>query len=106
METGTTHKRGLAAIWRLCPGRHALALLAAAVIALQRLIRPDRALNAGQSAYILCNLSSLVYHAGRVFADEVEDGVTPLMAIPYDGIDSKIKREQWAKDHGVNPTMG
>ena len=63
-------------------------------------------IDAGQSAYILGNLSSLVYHAGRVFADEVEDGVTPLMAIPYDGIDSKIKREQWAKDHGVNPTMG
>ena len=65
-----------------------------------------RRIEAGQSAYILGNLSSLVYHAGRVFADEVEDNVGPLMPVPYDGIDSKIRREQWAKDHGVNPTMG
>ena len=49
MDVETKKKRGLAAIWRLCPGRHALALLAAAVIALQRLIRPDRALNAALS---------------------------------------------------------
>ena len=45
MESKTTHKRGLAAIWRLCPGRHLLALCSAALIALHLLTRGDRALN-------------------------------------------------------------
>ncbi|MBR4206289.1 MAG: hypothetical protein IKQ92_12520 [Clostridia bacterium] len=65
-----------------------------------------RRIDAGQSAYILGNLSSLLYHAGRVFADEVDEEFGPLVPAPYNGIDSKIRREQWAKDHGVNLTMG
>ncbi len=65
-----------------------------------------RRIDARQSAYILGNISSLLYHAGRVFADEVEEEFGPLVPVPYDGIDSKIRQEQWAKDHGVNLTMG
>ncbi len=44
METTVTKKRGLAAIWALCPKRHVLLLVSAGLIALHLLTRGDRAL--------------------------------------------------------------
>lgn len=44
METTATKKRGLAAIWALCPRRHALLLAAAGLIALHLLTRGNHAL--------------------------------------------------------------
>ena len=44
METTATKKRGLAAIWALCPKRHVLLLVSAGLIALHLLTRGDRAL--------------------------------------------------------------
>ena len=49
MNTETRQKRGLAAIWALCPVRHVLVLASAALIALHLLTRPNRALNAALS---------------------------------------------------------
>ena len=49
MDVETKKKRGAAAIWNLCPGRHALALLSALLIALHLLTRSNRALNAALS---------------------------------------------------------
>ena len=49
MKVETREKRGFAAIWKLCPGRHVLALVSAGLIALHLLTRPDRALNAALS---------------------------------------------------------
>ncbi len=49
MNVETGKKRGLAAIWRLCPARHVLALASAALIALHLLTRRDRALNTAVS---------------------------------------------------------
>ena len=49
MEQTKEKKRGLAAIWRLCPLRHLLVLFSAAVIALHLLTRSDHALNAALS---------------------------------------------------------
>ena len=46
METKTREKRGLAAIFALCPRRHALLLVSAGLIALHLLTRHDRALMA------------------------------------------------------------
>ena len=45
MERTTEKKRGLAAIWRLCPVRHTLVLLSALVIALHLATRGNYALN-------------------------------------------------------------
>lgn len=50
MNVDTKKKRGLAAIWSLCPARHALCLVSAALIALHLLTRSNRALNAALSA--------------------------------------------------------
>ena len=44
METTATKKRGLAAIWALCPKRHVLLLVSAGLIALHLLTRGDHAL--------------------------------------------------------------
>ena len=44
METTSTKKRGLAAIWKLCPKRHILLLVSAALVALHRLTRADHSL--------------------------------------------------------------
>ena len=49
MEQTKEKKRGLAAIFRLCPVRHVLALLGALVIALHLLTRGDHALNVALS---------------------------------------------------------
>ena len=45
MKNTTTKKRGLAAIFFLCPARHVLALLGALVIALHLATRENYALN-------------------------------------------------------------
>ncbi|MBR1457116.1 MAG: DUF3810 domain-containing protein [Oscillospiraceae bacterium] len=49
MENTGTQKRGLAAIFRLCPARHALLLVSALVVVLHLLTRGSHALNAALS---------------------------------------------------------
>jgi hypothetical protein len=53
MENKTREKRGLAAIWKLCPIRHALILLNAVIIGAHLATRSNYALNRGLSAHFV-----------------------------------------------------
>jgi len=44
---------------------------------------------------------NLLYYAGRMLTEDTEN-VAPVVR---QGVDSKLAREIWAKDHGVNLTM-
>ena len=53
MENKTTQKRGLAAIWKLCPVRHVLILLNALIIGLHLATRGNHALNRALSEHFV-----------------------------------------------------
>ena len=81
MEQLTTKKRGLAAIFRLAPGRHVLLLVSAAVIALHLATRTNRALNVWLSEHAVRPLHRLLGRVNSVFPFSVAELLIALAAV-------------------------
>lgn len=54
-----------------------------------------------QNPYLFNCAVNLLYYAGRILTEDTEN-TAPVVR---QGVDSKLAREIWAKDHGVRMTM-
>ena len=61
----------------------------------------EKVMNRNDRQYLARAIGDLLYNIGRVMCDQVPDEPRMMRV----GVDSKLKREIWAKEHGINLTM-
>ena len=102
MENKTTQKRGLAAIWKLCPVRHVLILLNALIIGLHLATRGNHALNRALSERFVRPVHRLLSRVTNVLPFSLAEAIYALAIIGgavYIILELAwcVRRKEWGK---------